>query len=122
MTRGKLLVALVVGAFVLDSTSALADDIETMPLTTMDGHQILAARAKAKARWAKMTPEEKARAQKIAARKNGHQLTALDEVARRGVAIPEEHIFRGDRKPIKPKPIPPEPLDKRDDGKKPSSD
>ena len=98
----KLLVALFASAFAFGSVSALAAgssmksstdssiwktanaDIDMQPLSTLDTDQTQAARAKAKDHWAKMTPEEQAAATKASRAKQQGELTALDELARRG--------------------------------------
>jgi len=80
----KLLIALLAGAFALISASAFADDSSLMPLSKMDTQQAKQARIDAKAKWDKMTPEEKAAARKAAAAKKQADQTALDSVAQEG--------------------------------------
>src|ERR1700751_58916 len=77
----RLLIALLAGAFALISASAFADDSSVMPLSKMDTQQAKQARVDAKAKWDKMTPEEKAAARKAAAAKKQADQTALDSVA-----------------------------------------
>ncbi|HXX85117.1 MAG TPA: hypothetical protein VEN29_14185 [Casimicrobiaceae bacterium] len=98
----KLLLALIASAFAFVSASALAqapapapapakkDAVPTrpiasegdvMPLSKMDTEQAKAARAAAKAKWDKMTPEEQAAYKKAAAKKKRDELTALEAVA-----------------------------------------
>ena len=77
----KLFVALCASVFALGSVSALADDSSTMPLSKMDTEQAKAARAAAKAQWAKMTPEERAAAKKAAQAKNRDAWTATEEIS-----------------------------------------
>src|SRR5215468_5679655 len=77
----KLLIALLAGAFAFFSAAAVADDSSVMPLSKMDTQQAKQAKADAKAKWDKMTPEEQAAAKKAArAKKQGDQ-TALDAIA-----------------------------------------
>jgi len=98
----KLLVALFSIVFALSPLSALAAgssmksassvssaktpdaEIDMRPLVTLDADQMQAARAKAKDHWAKMTPEEQSAAIKAARAKKQEELTALDEVSKRG--------------------------------------
>jgi hypothetical protein len=99
----KLLVALFATAFAFGSVSALAAgssmnsstdssikktapdaDISMQPLSTLDTDQMQTARARAKDHWAKMTQEERAAAIKAARAKKQGELTALDEMAKRG--------------------------------------
>ena len=83
----KLLIALFAGAFAFLSVAAYADDSSLMPLSKMDSDQAKKARAEAKAKWDKMTPQEQAAARKAAAaRKQGDQ-TALDAIAQESGAM-----------------------------------
>ena len=76
----KLIVALCASAFALGSASALAGN--TMkPLSKMETQEAKAARDAAKAKWAKMTPEEKAATKKAAAAKNRQSWTATEEIS-----------------------------------------
>jgi hypothetical protein len=87
----KLLVTLLASAFALGSASALAQtggktfavtgDNDMKPLSKMETDEAKAARAQAKAHWAKMTPEEQAAARKATRAKRQSELTALDEMA-----------------------------------------
>jgi acyl-CoA reductase-like NAD-dependent aldehyde dehydrogenase len=96
----KLLVALITSAFAFASASALAQapaatppakqpvptraipsEGDVMPLSKMDTDQAKAARAAAKAKWDKMTPEEKAAYKKAASQKKREELTAMEAVA-----------------------------------------
>jgi hypothetical protein len=80
----KLLIALFASAFALAAAPALAVDYadNTMqPLSKMETKDAQAAKAAAKAKWDKMTPQEQEAAKKAAkARKQADQ-TALDYVA-----------------------------------------
>jgi len=81
----KLLVTLFASAFAF-SVSAMAQtaaqqDNSMMPLSKMETQDAKAAREAAKAKWAKMTPEEQAAAKKAARGKKQADLTALDSVA-----------------------------------------
>jgi hypothetical protein len=98
----KLLVALIANAFALGSLPAMAAgssmksstpvstntapavEIDMRPLVTLDVNQMQAARVKAKEHWAKMAPEEQSAAIKLARAKKPEELTALDEVSKRG--------------------------------------
>ena len=80
----KLIVALCASAFAFGSACALAQggtDNSMMPLSKMETQDAKAARAAAKAKWDKMTPEEKAAAKKAAAAHNAAAWTAVDETA-----------------------------------------
>jgi FKBP-type peptidyl-prolyl cis-trans isomerase len=79
----KLIVALCASAFAFGSVSALADSggNDMKPLSKMETQEAKAARAAAKEKWAKMTPEEQAAAKKAAAAKNRTAWTATEEVA-----------------------------------------
>ena len=76
----KLLVALCVFAF--GSASALADDFDTKPISNMTTEEAQAARSAAKAKWDKMTPEEKAAVKRGMAMKMAtnrrEEITALE--------------------------------------------
>jgi hypothetical protein len=75
----KLLVALCVFAF--GSVPALAYDLDTQPLSKMTTEEAKAASAAAKAKWDKMTPDEKAAVKKAIANKRVQDLTAVEAVA-----------------------------------------
>jgi FKBP-type peptidyl-prolyl cis-trans isomerase len=88
----KLLVALFASAFVCVSASALAQtkpaplpaggaDNTMLPLSKMSTEEAKAARAAANAKWAQMTPEERAAAKKATQAKNQASWTAVDETA-----------------------------------------
>ena len=76
----KLIVALCASAFAFGSVSAMAGN-DMKPLSKMETQEAKSARAAAKAKWGKMTPEEKAAAKKAAAAKNQATWTAVDETA-----------------------------------------
>jgi hypothetical protein len=78
----KLLVAFFASVFVLVAAPAFAQpDNDMRPLSKMETNDAKAARAAAKAHWAKMTPEEQAAAKKAARARKQSELTALDEMA-----------------------------------------
>jgi hypothetical protein len=87
----KLLVTLLASAFALGSASALAQtggktfavtgDNDMKPLSKMETQEAKAARAAAKAKWDKLTPDEQAAARKTARAKKQSELTALEAVA-----------------------------------------
>ena len=83
----KLLIALFASAFAFTSAAALADDSSVMPLSKMDTEQAKQARADAKAKWDKMTPQEQAAARKAANAKRLSDATALDAVANESGAM-----------------------------------
>jgi acyl-CoA reductase-like NAD-dependent aldehyde dehydrogenase len=100
----KLLVVLMTSAFAFVAASALAQapapaakqpvptraipsEGDVMPLSKMDTDQAKAARAAAKAKWDKMTPEEQAAYKKAAANKKREELTAMEAVAAEGAGI-----------------------------------
>jgi hypothetical protein len=100
----KLLAALVVGAGALGSalvlaqapaTRPIASEGDAMPLSKMDTEQAKTARAAAKAKWDKMTPEEKAAVKKAAAKKKREELTPME-----AVATESTYAYRGDGKPL----------------------
>jgi hypothetical protein len=76
----KLIIALCASAFALGSASALAGN-DMKPLSKMETQEAKAARDAAKAKWAKMTPEEQAAYRKNVAKKKQSELTALEAVA-----------------------------------------
>ena len=77
----NLLIAICAGALAFGSAAALADDSDMKPLTKMQTDEAKAARAAAKEKWAKMTPEQQAAAKKAAAAKNRTAWTATDEIS-----------------------------------------
>jgi len=76
----KLIVALCATALAFGSASALAGN-DMKPLSKMETQEAKAARDAAKAKWAKMTPEEKAATKKAAAAKNRQSWTATEEIS-----------------------------------------
>jgi hypothetical protein len=76
----KLIVALCASAFAFGSASALAGN-DMKPLSKMETQEAKAARAAAKAKWDKMTPEEQAAYKKQARAKKQSEQTALEAVA-----------------------------------------
>jgi hypothetical protein len=76
----KLIVAVCASAFAFGSVSAMAGN-DMKPLSKMETQEAKAARAAAKAKWEKMTPEEKAAAKKSAAAKNRDAWTATEEMS-----------------------------------------
>jgi FKBP-type peptidyl-prolyl cis-trans isomerase len=77
----KLIVALCASAFAFGSASVLADDSDMKPLSKMQTDEAKAAKAAAKAKWDKMTPEEKAATKKAAAAKNRDSWTATEQLS-----------------------------------------
>ena len=77
----KLLIALCASALAFGSVSALADDSDMKPLSKMQTDEAKAARAAAKEKWAKMTPEERAATKKAAQAKNRAAWTATEEIS-----------------------------------------
>ena len=81
----KLLAALVVGAFALGSLPALAqvvsDKTQSFILTPGEQARLKAERDAAKAKWAAMTPEEKAATKKAASAKRRSELTTVEEMS-----------------------------------------
>jgi hypothetical protein len=82
----KLLAALIVGAFAFASVSAFADD--KSPATPVDQAKLKAERDAAKAKWDKMTPEEKAATRKGMQSKRLSELNAVEKVAQEGSDAP----------------------------------
>ena len=76
----KLIVALCASAFAFGSVSVLAGN-DMKPLSKMETQDAKAARAAAKAKWEKMTPDEQAAAKKAARTKKAADLTALESIA-----------------------------------------
>jgi hypothetical protein len=75
----KLIAALFAGAFAFASASAMADD-KTAPIP-VDQAKLKAERDAARAKFAAMTPEEKAATRKAMAAKRVSELTALEIAA-----------------------------------------
>jgi len=74
----KLLVALVGIAVAFGSTMAIADDNTNMATTPAEQAKLNAERAEAKAKWDKMTPEEKSAVVKSARSKKLADLNAME--------------------------------------------
>jgi hypothetical protein len=77
----KLILALCATAFAFASVSAVADDSSVKPLSKMETQEAKAAQDAAKAKWAAMTPEEKAATKKAAQAKNRQSWTAIEQVS-----------------------------------------
>ena len=85
----KIVIALFVSTFAFGFASTLAQlpadktgaDNTVVPLSKLDAEQAKAARAVAKAKWAKMTPEEKAAAKEASRRKRLSEASAMDMIA-----------------------------------------
>ena len=85
----RLLAGLIVSSFAFASASAIAQSPKTQPIQTtgvgfvskMSTEEAKAARAEAKAKWDKLTPEQQAAYKKAAAKKKREELTAMEEVA-----------------------------------------
>jgi hypothetical protein len=81
----KLLAALVVGAFAFGSLPALAqvgnDKTQSFILTPGEQARLKTERDAAKAKWAAMTPEEKAAMRKAASGKRRSELTTVEEMS-----------------------------------------
>ena len=78
----KLLAALVVGAFAFGSLPALAQDkTQSFVLTPGEQARLKTERDAAKAKWAAMTPEEKAAMKKAASGKRRSELTTVEEMS-----------------------------------------
>ena len=78
----KLIAALFAGAFAFASASAMADD--KTPPTPVDQAKLKAERDAAKAKFAAMSPEEKAATRKAMREKRVSELTQLELVAQEG--------------------------------------
>ena len=78
----KLLAALVVGAFAFGSLPALAQDkTQSFILTPGEQARLKTERDAAKAKWAAMTPEEKAAMRKAANGKRRSELTTVEDLS-----------------------------------------
>ena len=78
----KLLAALAVGAFAFGSLPALAQDkTQSFILTPGEQARLKTERDAAKAKWAAMTPEEKAAMRKAASGKRRSELTTVEEMS-----------------------------------------
>jgi hypothetical protein len=78
----KLIAALFAGAFAFASASAMADD--KTPPTPVDQAKLKAERDAARAKFAAMSPEEKAATRKAMREKRVSELTTLEMVAQEG--------------------------------------
>jgi cell division protein FtsL len=78
----RLIVALMAGVFAVATSSVLADD--KTPTPPVDQAKLKAEREAAKAKWAKMTPEEKAATRKAANAKKRADMTELEKMAQEG--------------------------------------
>jgi hypothetical protein len=87
----KLIIALCASAFAFGSASALAGN-DMKPLSKMETQEAKAARDAAKAKWAKMTPDEQAAYRKNMAKKKQSELTALESVAQESGAIDNAQV------------------------------
>jgi len=78
----KLLAALAVGAFAFGSLPALAQDkTQSFILTPGEQARLKTERDAAKAKWAAMTPEERAATKKAASGKRRSELTTVEEMS-----------------------------------------
>jgi cell division protein FtsL len=78
----KLIAALFAGAFAFASATAIADD--KTPAAPVDQAKLKAERDAAKAKFAAMSPEEKAATRKAMQTKRVSELTTLEMVAQEG--------------------------------------
>ena len=78
----KLIAALFAGAFAFASATAIADD--KTPAAPVDQAKLKAERDAAKAKFAAMSPEEKAATRKAMQAKRVSELTTLEMVAQEG--------------------------------------
>jgi hypothetical protein len=78
----KLIAALFAGAFAFASATAIADD--KTPPTPVDQAKLKAERDAARAKFAAMSPEEKAATRKAMQAKRVSELTTLEMVAQEG--------------------------------------
>ncbi len=77
-----LVAALVVGAFAFGSLTAMAQDkTQSFILTPAEQAKLKADRVDAKAKWAAMTPEQKAATRKAANAKKRSELTMVEELS-----------------------------------------
>ena len=102
----KLIAALFAGAFAFASVSAQADD--KTPPTPVDQAKLKAERDAARAKFAAMSPEEKAATRKAMREKRVSELTTLEMVAQEGDSGPpatpaDEAKFKADRAAAKAK-------------------
>jgi hypothetical protein len=87
----KLRIALLVSTFALMSASALAEDIDMKPMSSMSTEEAIAARKAARDHWSRMTPQERWQTVKAARGKKRDELTALDQYAKQQMAVRAEH-------------------------------
>jgi hypothetical protein len=103
----KLIAALFAGAFAFASASAMADD--KTPPTPVDQAKLKAERDAARAKFAAMSPEEKAATRRAMREKRVSELSALELVAQEGDSGPasatpaEQAKFKADRAAAKAK-------------------
>jgi hypothetical protein len=102
----KLIAALFAGAFAFVSATAIADD--KTPPTPVDQAKLKAERDAAKAKFAAMSPEEKAATRKAMREKRVSELSALELVAQEGESGPaatpaDEAKLKADRAAAKAK-------------------
>jgi hypothetical protein len=103
----KLIAALFAGAFAFASASALADD--KTPPTPVDQAKLKAERDAARAKFAAMSPEEKAATRRAMREKRVSELSALELVAQEGDSGPasatpaEQAQFKAERAAAKAK-------------------
>ena len=91
----RLLAALMGSVFAFASASAIAQSPSTQPIVTtgpgfvskMSTEEAKKAKAEAKAKWDKMTPDEKAAVKKGMAKKHQDELTAMEAVAGEGDSV-----------------------------------
>ena len=102
----KLIAALFAGAFAFASASAMADD--KTPPTPVDQAKLKAERDAARAKFAAMSPEEKAATRKAMREKRVSELSTLELVAQEGDSGPaatpaDETKFKAERAAAKAK-------------------
>ncbi len=94
----KLIAALFAGAFAFASATAIADD--KTPSAPVDQAKLKADRAEAKAKYDKMTPEERASMRKAAQAKKVMDLSTLEIIAQEGdnnAAVTADASAKADR-------------------------
>lgn len=102
----KLIAALFAGAFAFASASAIADD--RTPSQPVDQAKLKAERAEAKAKYDKMTPEERAATRKAMQSKKVMDLSTLEIIAQEGdnnaaVSAAEQGNMKAEREAAKAK-------------------
>src|ERR1700676_2705055 len=101
----KLIAALFAGAFAFASASAMADD--KTPPTPVDQAKLKAERDAARAKFAAMSPEEKAATRRAMREKRVSELTQLELVAQEGDSGPRRPPpMRPSSRPSVPRPRP----------------